>query len=96
MTRLVRLGYNTVRIHHYESANGAVKGAADGLALNAERMDRLDYLLAKFYEKGVYVTTDLFTCRPVAWRAIGIERDARVDKQDYKTLIPPHETDTQQ
>ena len=91
VTRLVRLGYNTVRIHHYESANGAVKGAADGLALNAERMDRLDYLLAKFYEKGVYVTTDLFTCRPVAWRAIGIDRDGRVDQQVYKNLIPVHE-----
>ena len=91
VTRLVRLGYNTVRIHHYESANGAVKGAKDGLTLNAERMDRLDYLLAKFYEKGVYVTTDLFTCRPVAWRAIGIDRDGRVDQQVYKNLIPVHE-----
>ena len=54
-------------------------------------MDRLDYLLAKFYEKGVYVTTDLFTCRPVAWRAIGIDRDGRVDQQVYKNLIPVHE-----
>ena len=91
VTRLVRLGYNTMRIHHYESANGAVKGAADGLALNAERMDRLDYLLAKFIEKGVYVTTDLFTSRPVAWRAIGIDRDGRVEQQVYKNLIPVHE-----
>ncbi len=91
VTRLVRLGYNTVRIHHYESANGAVKGAKDGLALNAERMDLLDYLLAKCYEKGLYVTTDLFTCRPVAWRAIGIDRDGEMDKQVYKNLIAVHE-----
>ena len=91
VTRLVRLGYNTVRIHHYESANGAIKGAKDGLALNAERMDLLDYLLAKCYEKGLYVTTDLFTCRPVAWRAIGIDRDGEMDKQVYKNLIAVHE-----
>ncbi|MGN0847846.1 MAG: hypothetical protein ACI4RA_10750 [Kiritimatiellia bacterium] len=91
VTRLVRLGYNTVRIHHYESANGVVKDAADGLALNPERMDRLDYLLAKLIEKGVYVTTDLFTTRPVAWRAIGIDRDGRVGQQEYKNLIPVHE-----
>ena len=90
VTRLVRLGYNTVRIHHYESANGAIKGSADGVTLNPERMDRLDYLLAKFYEKGVYVTTDLFTCRPVAWRAVGIDRDGRVDQQVYKNLVPVH------
>ena len=44
--RLVRLGYNTVRIHHYESANGVIKGSKDGLTLNPERMDRLDFLLA--------------------------------------------------
>ena len=89
--RLVRLGYNTVRIHHYESANGVIKGSKDGLTLNPERMDRFDYLLAKFIEKGVYVTTDLFTCRPVSWRAIGIDRDGNVGQQEYKNLIPVHE-----
>ena len=88
VTRLVRLGYNTVRIHHYESERGVIKGSPDGLALNPERMERLDYLLAKCYEKGLYVTTDLFTSRPVAWRAIGIDRDGRIEnKQVYKNLI---------
>ncbi len=89
VTRLVRLGYNTVRIHHYEM--GAVKDSPDGLALNAEQMDRLDYLLAKCFEKGLYVTTDLFTSRPVMWRAIGIDRDGRVDQQIYKNMILVHE-----
>ncbi len=91
VTRLVRLGYNTVRIHHYESADGVVKGAADGLTLNAERMDKLDYLLAKCIEKGLYVTTDLFTSRPVMWRAIGVDREGRIDQQVYKNLVPVHE-----
>ena len=91
VTRLVRLGYNAVRVHHYESANGVVKGAADGLALNAERMDRLDYLLAKCFEKGIYVTTDFFTSRPVTWRAIGIDRDGTMNKQVYKNMILVHD-----
>jgi len=89
VTRLVRLGYNTVRIHHYE--RGAMEGAADGLALNAENMDRLDYLLAKCREKGIYYTTDLFTSRPVAWRAIGIDRDGMVEQQVYKNMVLVHE-----
>ena len=90
-TRLARLGYNTVRIHHYESDRGAIQGSADGLALNAERMQRLDYLLAKFIEKGIYITTDLFTIRPVKWRAIGIDRDGDVDRQVYKNLVAIYE-----
>ncbi len=91
VTRLVRLGYNTVRIHHYEAYNGVIKDSKDGLTLNAERMDKLDYLLAKCIEKGLYITTDLFTTRPVMWRAIGIDRDGRVDQQEYKNLIAVHE-----
>ena len=91
VTRLARLGYNAVRIHHYESANGVVKGAADGLALNAERMERLDYLLAKCFEKGIYATTDLFTSRSVEWRTIGIDRDGTMDKQVYKNMVLVHD-----
>ena len=89
VTRLVRLGYNAVRIHHHERE--LVKGSADGLALNAERMDRLDYLLAKCFEKGIYATTDIFCSRPVTWRAIGIDRDGEASRPVYKNLIPVHD-----
>ena len=91
VTRLARLGYNTVRIHHYESARGVVKGSADHLTLNNERTKALDYLLAKCFEKGIYATTDLFTIREVTWREIGFDRDGVVDKQVYKNLIAVHE-----
>lgn len=90
-TRLSRLGYNSVRIHHFDTADGVIQGSADGLSLNAARMDRLDYLLAKLFEKGIYVTLDLYTLRPVAWRAIGIDRDGTVDKQMFKNLVLLHE-----
>ena len=90
-TRLSRLGYNTVRIHHFDTADGVIKGSADGLTLNAAQMDRLDYFLAKLFEKGIYVTLDLYTLRPVTWRAIGIDRDGVVDKQMYKNLVLLHE-----
>ncbi len=91
VTRLVRLGYNTVRIHHYENWNGVVKGSKDRLTINAEWMKRLDYLLYRAMEKGIYVTTDLFTSRPVMWRDVGIDRDGQVPMQVYKNLIAVHE-----
>ncbi len=87
--RLVRLGYNAVRVHHYEA--DAIRGAADGLTLNAEMIDRLDYFLAKCFEKGIYATTDLFVSRPVAWRAIGIDRDGNAGHGEYKDLVLLHE-----
>jgi hypothetical protein len=87
--RLVRLGYNTVRIHHYD--NGCVQGSKDGLTLNPEQMARLDGFLAACYERGLYVTTDLYVSRNVTWRHIGIERDDPLDKQIFKALIAVHE-----
>ncbi|MDR2849263.1 MAG: cellulase family glycosylhydrolase, partial [Verrucomicrobiota bacterium] len=87
--RLVRLGYNSVRIHHYD--NGCVQGSPDGLTLNPEQMARLDAFLAACYARGLYVTTDLYVSRNVTWRQIGIARDDPLDKQVFKALIAVHE-----
>ena len=90
VTRLVRLGYNALRIHHYENWNGVIKGSKDLLALDAAWTERLDYLLFRAMEKGLYVTTDLYTSRPVRWRDIGIDRDGLVPPQVYKNLVGVH------
>ena len=92
VTRLVRLGYNTIRVHHYESANGVVKGSPDHKTVNPERTRKLDYLLSRAIAAGLYVTTDLYTCRDVRWSEIGLPRPDWatgdiVDKQVYKNLI---------
>ncbi len=91
--RLARLGYNAVRIHHYESAGGegVVKGSADGLTLNPAQIDKLDYFLAKCFEKGIYATTDLYVSRSVPWRAIGFGRDGNVPADVFKFLVLVHE-----
>ena len=83
--RLVRLGYNTIRIHHHESS--LVEGSADNRAFNAENLDRLDYLIARAIENGLYVTTDLFVSRPVTWKAIGIDRPGKMSGNEYKSLL---------
>ena len=75
--RFVRCGYNTIRIHHHDG---------DWYA-SSENRDRLDYLIAKAIEKGIYITTDLYVSRPVKWRSVGIDRDGVMEKSLYKTYI---------
>ena len=42
--RLARLGYNAVRLHHYEGE--LTEGQRDRTQLNPEKLDQLDYLFA--------------------------------------------------
>lgn len=83
--RFVRLGYNSVRIHHYDQ--GCVQGSADGLTLNPEQMAKLDGFVAACLKRGLYVTTDLFVSRKVMWRHIGVDRDGQVEMQVFKAMI---------
>ena len=88
--RLKRLGYNSIRVHHYERelVDGKRKGLVSGF--DPESADRLDYLLAKAIENGFYITTDVFVSRPVTWTAIGLpERGKGVvrNKNLYKSLV---------
>ncbi|MGN0234460.1 MAG: hypothetical protein ACI4B5_08575 [Bacteroidaceae bacterium] len=76
--RLVRLGYNSIRIHHHDDIWG--KG-------DPEMHDRLDYLLAKAIEKGLYVTTDMYVSRRVTWRELGVDREGDVGMDLFKSLV---------
>ncbi len=87
--RLVRLGYNSIRVHHYDQ--GCVQGSKDGLTLNPEQMAKLDGFIAACLKRGLYVTTDLYVSRNVTWRHIGIERDDPMDKNIFKALIMVYE-----
>ena len=106
--RFVRLGYNTIRVHHHDGAWAAAH-ARRGLAVSSSQLpvdggsgaeppvvvtddiDRLDYLLAKCFERGIYVTTDLYVSRSVNWRDIGVDRDGEMNKHLYKTYIGIHD-----
>lgn len=74
--RFVRIGYNSIRIHHY-----------DRFWDDVENREKLDYLVARAIEKGLYITTDLYVSRVIKWREVGIERDGDMDKTDFKRLI---------
>lgn len=84
--RLVRLGYNALRIHHYEGAllNGR-PGPAD---FDPQRLDQLDYLLAACIRRGLYITTDLYVSRPVTWKELGADKPGNLAMDEFKMLVP--------
>jgi len=87
--RLARIGYNAVRIHHYDG--GLVEGSADGTTLCPEKLARFDALIAACVTNGLYVTTDLYVSRSVPWRSVGIDRDGAIGMNEYKILVAVHE-----
>jgi hypothetical protein len=84
LDRLVRLGYNAVRIHHYE---GQLSGQKPGFAWDPAKVDELDYLVAGCAKRGIWITTDLFVSRPIARAQIGQPGPGNVDMSDYKILV---------
>ncbi len=86
--RLVRLGYNALRIHHYE--RDLIQGETASTSLNPEKLDQLDYLLACLIRRGIYLTTDLYVSRPVPYREIGIDRDGAIPMNTFKIMVPVH------
>ena len=92
LTRFERLGYNTFRIHHYDRVIACPSFKPPyhpETATNA--LDMLDRLIAEAGKRGFYMTIDLFTVRPIRWRACGIDRDGVMDFNTYKILIGCHE-----
>jgi len=87
--RLARLGYNTLRIHHYEGELASRQGPST--ELNPQKLEQLDYLAAALIKRGIYLTTDLFVSRPIRWREFGMDRDGFVPMNTFKVCVPVHE-----
>ena len=83
-SRMARLGYNALRIHHYEQELCDPK---DGTTILPAKMAELDNLLNACIRHGLYLTTDLFVSRPVKWRACGIDRDGDIPMDQFKELV---------
>jgi len=62
--RFRQMGYNSVRIHHYDVLLAGGWNSEEYL-IDPEMLDRLDYLFACMKEEGLYISTDLFTIRRI-------------------------------
>ncbi|MBI4977826.1 MAG: hypothetical protein HZC28_10100 [Spirochaetes bacterium] len=82
----VKTGYNCIRFHHYDR-DYIDRSAADSVTAHAANVDKLDYLFHVMKQKGVYVTIDLFTIRPLKPNEIP-EINGRVpEMNEYKALV---------
>jgi len=88
--RLHRLGYNTVRLHHYE---GMLVDRTQGTStrLKPEALDQLDYLFYALKRRGIYITTDLFVSRPVFAHEVWDGAQGDVGMDEYKMAVPVNE-----
>ncbi|MBY0427385.1 MAG: cellulase family glycosylhydrolase, partial [Cytophagales bacterium] len=65
-TRLAKMGNNIIRVHHMDAPwnNRNIFGNAENTRkLSEERLEQLDYLMAKCKEKGIYIYLDLLVHR---------------------------------
>ncbi len=84
--RLARFGINVVRFHHMDSAY-APRGIWDGKHgdhrhIDAGQLDRLDYLIARLKEHGVYSNLNLHVSRKLDETDGGIPLADRLPKYD--------------
>lgn len=85
VTRFSRLGYNSIRVHHHDRR--LFRRGKDGqVSFDEENARKLDYFLARAYEAGLYVTTDLFVSRAVQAKDVGLPGEGKLSGHIYKCL----------
>jgi hypothetical protein len=69
-----RAGFNLVRLHHVDDTRGLLDPAAQtSQALRTDRLETLDYWIARLKERGIYVYLDLLDYRAFT-TADGVDR----------------------
>lgn len=81
-----RLGYNTVRLHHFEEGLLDRK-AADSLTIDPKKLDQFHFLIARLKERGFYVCIDLYASRKLK-DGDRIPEFDRTGEYSMKNLVP--------
>ena len=97
LDRWLRMGYNTLRIHHYEFGFTTPVWKT-GFDWDPAKLDQFCYLISGCAKRGIWLTTDLYVSRPAAPEQIGVlsakpyvNDQGNVDMQTYKALVLVHE-----
>ncbi len=89
VTKMTRLGYNTIRFHHFEN-DLLDRNAKDSLTFNPKTLDQFDYLFAELKKRGIYLCLDLYASRALRPGDNIREREGRsFGRYDFeiKTLV---------
>ena len=87
--RLVRIGYNSVRIHHHDWR--CSRGFGETGELSESGMAQLDSLLAACFKRGLYATADFYVSRDVSFKSIGENRPGGIGHNGFKAYVLFHE-----
>ncbi len=88
---MAAFGYNTMRVWLRDGIAWKDTGDPALVTLNDEGMDKVDWLLAKFFENGIYVTLDLSCERTNTWRSVGVDRDGNLSAKSVLYLSGIHD-----
>lgn len=81
-----RTGYNLIRFHHFDRQL-VERSGGNCTTPDADRLDRMDYLLSALKKRGIYTTIDLFTMREIAAGEFPENPDWAPALEEYKALI---------
>lgn len=88
--RLARLGYNALRVHHYEREL-VDRSPGAGVRLKSDKLEQLDYLFTALKRRGIYVTTDLFVSRGVPASEIYPGEPGDIGMDEFKMAVHVNE-----
>lgn len=80
--RLARIGYNTIRLHHYDELWDANEPDQNGHTYR----DRMDFFISELIKNGLYVTFDLYSTRDVSYEELGFDGIGDMSAADYQIL----------
>lgn len=83
--RILRSGYNVVRLHHYDREL-LRKGAASSHDFDPAQLERFDYLFAALKRRGLYINIDLYSMR--GFPASEVPEYGRNFDMEIKYLVP--------
>ena len=87
--RFAQFGFNLLRLHHHD---GGLADKKDTTKLDPEGMDKVDYIIHRCKESGIYITTDFYVSRRLPAGEIPEYPGRLSNIQAYKALLWINET----